>query len=81
MKFLLGIRNNVKRLWYSVIYMIVNFIVIFGLVCPYLISYDDDAMVFIGVFVFIADISHLMFFFVKLIKSFNLNKNENEKNS
>ena len=79
MKFLIGIKDETKRLWYSIIYIIVNIFAVFGLLCPFLISYNDDFLVILGVALVIANASHLLFFVIKLVKSFNLIKNE--KNS
>ena len=70
MKLLIGIKNETKRLWYSIIYILVNIVAIFGFLCPFLISYNDDTVAIIGVIVLIANASHLLFFIIKLIKSF-----------
>ena len=79
MKFLLGIKDQTKRLWYSVIYILVNILAVFGLLCPFLISYNDDFVAILGVAIVIANATHLVFFTIKLVKSLNLI--QNEKNS
>ena len=49
MKFLIGIQNQTKRLWYSIIYILVNITVVFGFLCPFLISFNDDFVAILGV--------------------------------
>lgn len=74
MKFLLNIKDATKRTWYSVLYVLINVVVVFGFVCPFLISYDADLLVVLGFTILIADVSHLLFFIINLVKTFIKNE-------
>jgi hypothetical protein len=70
MKFLLNINDVAKRLWFSILYVLINIVIVFGFVCPFLISYDADFLVVLGFAILIADASHLLFFIINLVKTF-----------
>ncbi len=72
---LFKIKNTTKRTWFSFLYFIVNIVVVFGIVCPNLISYDDDFVVIAGIVILLLDASHLLFFIINFFKSFKNEKN------
>jgi hypothetical protein len=50
-------------------YIVVNLILLFGFVLPFLISYDSDTLVLLGMVIGFCDIYHIIYFTINLIKS------------
>ena len=67
---LISIKDKTKRAWYSIVYLLLNIVIIFGFVVPYLISARDDLFVAIGMIIVLVDVTHLLFFVINLVKSF-----------
>lgn len=63
-----------KKIYFSILYVIVNLFVVFGLLLPYLFSEASDIAVIAGIVVLLADVTHLIFF----IKNF-INKSKKEQ--
>lgn len=57
-----------KKIYYKVLYIVLNVLILFGFIAPYLISAKSNELVILGVTLIIADISHLLFFIINLIK-------------
>jgi hypothetical protein len=56
-----------KRIYFSVLYVIVNLFAVFGLLLPYLFSEASDLAVILGIVILLADVTHLIFFIKNLI--------------
>jgi len=56
-----------KRIYFSVLYVIVNLFAVFGLLLPYLFSEASDLTVIAGIVILLADVTHLIFFIKNLI--------------
>ena len=50
------------------IYIIINIVIIFGFLLPYLISAKNNELVIIGIGIILLNIYHLITFFIKTIK-------------
>lgn len=59
-----------KKIYFSVLYIIINLMIMFGIILPYLFSEKSDIAVLFGAVLLIADISHLVFFIRNLIVKF-----------
>lgn len=56
-----------KKVYFSVLYVIVNLFIVFGLLLPYLFSEKSDLAVIAGIVILLADVTHLFFFIKNLI--------------
>ena len=70
------------KIYLSIVYVILNIVVLLGFVAPYMISAQSDIMVILGVALILADGLHLGLFVTKVVKNVlnfvKLNKNKNE---
>ena len=61
-------------------YIAINLVVVYGLICPYLISADQTELVGIGFVIMIANALHLIFFGSTLVNQINNQSSEEGKN-
>ncbi len=72
-----------KRIYLASVYVLLNIVVLFGFLAPYLLSAKSDILPILGIALIIADALHLLLFVTKegknAVSFFKLNKNQNEK--
>ena len=70
------------KIYLSIVYVLLNIVVLLGFVAPYMISAQSDIMVILGVALILADGLHLILYVPKVVKNVlnfvKLNKNKNE---
>jgi len=63
-----------KKIYYKSIYVVLNLLIVYGVVCPYLISVANNELVLLGLALVVADITHITFFIINNLKKFKHEK-------